>query len=117
MPSEPTKRVSPADAADSAETGDAAIAANAPAMTMRQARMLDLRIYISAMFFIFGTTVTVMGISPSEAQLERAAGVNINLWAGLAMLGLSAVMGVWAFVSPPELPAADSSDPDMPDLP
>jgi len=86
-------------------------------MTMRQARMLDLRIYISALFFIFGTTVTVMGVNPSQAQLERAAGVNINLWAGLAMLGLAIVMGVWALVSPPELPDANSADPNMPNLP
>jgi|GEM_PF-1705654 len=100
-----------------AATDENADPADAPAMTMRQARMLDLRIYISAMFLIFGTTVTAMGISPSQAQLERAAGVNINLWAGLAMLGLSLVMGVWAYVSPPKLPEANSSNPDMPDLP
>jgi hypothetical protein len=95
----------------------AADTADGPAMTMRQARMLDLRIYISALFLIFGTTVTVLGISPSQAQLERAAGVNINLWAGLAMLGLALAMGTWAFVSPPELPDTDATDPDLPNLP
>ncbi len=89
----------------------------APEMTMRQARMLDLRIYICALFLIFGATVTAMGISPDQAQIDRAAGVNINLWAGLAMLGLAIVMGVWAFLSPPELPGPDAEDPAMPDLP
>ena len=88
-----------------------------PPMTMRQARMLDLRIYICGLFLIFGTTVTALGINPSQAQIDRAAGVNINLWAGLAMLGLAVVMGVWAFVSPPELPSPAAEDPDMPDLP
>lgn len=111
MPPEPTDEAATPVSADTANTADG------PVMTMRQARMLDLRIYISALFLIFGTTVTAMGISPSQAQLDRAAGVNINLWAGLAMLGLALVMGVWAFVSPPELPDADSSDPNMPDLP
>ncbi len=91
--------------------------ADPSAMTMRQARMLDLRIYISALFLIFGGTVTILGVAPSDSQIQRAAGININLWAGLAMLMLSAVMGVWAWRSPPELPSADANDPNMPDLP
>lgn len=107
MPVEPTREAGQSLSSD---------AADIPTMTMLQARMLDLRIYISGLFLIFGATVTVMGISPSQAQLERAAGVNINLWAGLAMLGLSLVMGVWAYASPPELPTRSSSDPNMPDL-
>jgi bacteriorhodopsin len=73
-------------------------------MTMRQARMLDLRTYICGLFLIFGGVVTFLGISPPPDQLQRAAGININLWAGLAMLALALVMGSWALVVPPELP-------------
>ena len=86
---------------DDAPTG---YPADAPPMTMRQARMLDLRTYICALFAIFGVTVTIEGFTVDSQELAKAAGVNINLYAGLAMLGLSVVMGVWAVVVPPSLP-------------
>lgn len=81
-------------------------------MTLWQARMLDLRTYICALFLIFGVVVTILGISPPPDQLQRAAGININLWAGLAMLGLSLVMGAWAIAVPPEVPEAAPADAD-----
>ena len=88
--------------------------ADAPPMTMRQARMLDLRTYICALFAIFGITVTIEGLTVDSQELAKAAGVNIKLYAGLAMLGLSAVMGVWAVVVPPQLPdpVADAGAPE-----
>ena len=70
-------------------------------MTMLQARMLDLRTYICLLFLIFGVIVTILGISPSQPELDRAAGVNINLFAGIAMLILSIAMGLWAWFIPP----------------
>lgn len=73
--------------------------------TMRQARMLDLRLYICALFLIFGVVVTVTGIFASQAELAKASGININLWAGISMLILSAVFGIWAIAIPPSLPA------------
>lgn len=81
-------------------------------MTLMQARMLDLRSYICALFLIFGLVVTFLGISPPPDQLARAAGININLWAGLSMLVLSAVMGIWAFAVPPEVPNPAEADAD-----
>jgi hypothetical protein len=85
--------------------------ADSPPMTMLQARMLDLRSYICALFVIFGLTVTLEGVFVTQAELDKAAGVNINLYAGIAMLMLAAVMGVWAFLVPPEVPSP-TADPD-----
>lgn len=84
---------------------------DSPPMTMLQARMLDLRTYICGLFIIFGATVTFEGVFVTQAELDKAAGVNINLYAGLSMLILAAVMGVWAFVVPPEIPTP-ADDPD-----
>lgn len=77
--------------------------ADAPPMTMTQARMLDLRTYICGLFAIFGITVTIAGIFADPVQLQKAAGMNINLFAGIAMLVLSVVMGVWAILVPPDI--------------
>lgn len=79
--------------------------------TMRQVRMLDLRLYICALFLIFGGVVTVAGIFASAAELSKASGININLWAGISMLILSAVFGIWAIAIPPSLPGKPS-EPD-----
>lgn len=85
---------------------------DSPPMTMAQARMLDLRTYICALFAIFGVTVTILGFFATPAELEKAAGMNINLYAGLSMIALSIVMGVWAIAVPPEVPQP-SADPEQ----
>ncbi|MFA7265407.1 MAG: hypothetical protein WC054_03755 [Candidatus Nanopelagicales bacterium] len=85
-----------------------------PPMTMAQARMLDLRTYICALFAIFGVTVTILGFFATPAELEKAAGMNINLYAGLSMVALSVVMGVWAIVVPPELPEPTTTPEQLP---
>lgn len=70
-------------------------------MTMTEARLLDLRTYIALLMLIFGVVVTVMGISAGEAELAKAAGVNINLWSGLGMLAISGFFVAWALIRPP----------------
>ncbi len=79
----------------------------------RRARLLDLRFVISLMFAIFGILVTIAGLTAPPDQIERAAGINISLWTGLAMLALSAGMGLWLVLAPPDVPeghVVDESD-------
>ncbi len=91
--------------------------ATAPAMTMRQARMLDLRSWICALFAIFGVVVTILGLTASEATIDQAAGINIDLWTGAAMLCLSIGMGLWAWRKPP-IPVEHVAElPEQPDRP
>lgn len=73
-------------------------------MALWQARLLDLRTYIAALFLIFGGVVTISGLVASPAEIAKAAGININLWAGISMLILSAIFGIWAVAVPPEVP-------------
>lgn len=80
----------------------------------RRARLLDLRFVISLMFAIFGILVTIAGVTAPPDQIERAAGINISLWTGLAMLALSLGMGLWLVLAPPDVPeghVVDESDP------
>lgn len=85
----------------------------APGPAPRHPRLLDLRFVIALMFAIFGILVTGAGIMAPPDQIERAAGINISLWTGLAMLALSAGMGLWVAVAPPDVPeghVVDDSD-------
>jgi hypothetical protein len=64
------------------------------------ARIFDLRRIIGALFVVYGVIVTIAGISPSDADLDKAEGVHINLWTGLGMLLLGLFFLVWLKLRP-----------------
>jgi hypothetical protein len=63
-------------------------------------RLFDLRLIIGGLFVVYGVIVTIAGISPSQATLDKAEGVNINLWTGLAMLLLGVFFLGWLKLRP-----------------
>jgi hypothetical protein len=72
----------------------------------RKAGAFDIRLIIALLIGVYGIILTVMGIGfTSDAELQKAAGVNINLWAGLGMLVVSALFIIWARVRPLVVPA------------
>jgi hypothetical protein len=66
----------------------------------RAANLFDLRRIIGGLFVAWGVLLTVLGLFDSAAEVERAAGVRINLYAGLGMLVVGIVFLVWAFTRP-----------------
>ncbi|MCX5399068.1 hypothetical protein [Streptomyces sp. NBC_00102] len=69
------------------------------------ARLFDIRRIIGGLFVVYGVIVTIAGINPSDADLKKAQGVNINLWTGLAMLVLGLLFLVWMWLRPTQAPA------------
>jgi xanthine/uracil/vitamin C permease (AzgA family) len=63
-------------------------------------RLFDLRLIIGGLFVVYGVIVTIAGISPSQATLDKAEGVNINLWTGIAMLLLGIFFLAWVKLRP-----------------
>jgi drug/metabolite transporter (DMT)-like permease len=64
-------------------------------------RLFDLRLIIGFLFGLYGVVLAVVGIGfTSDEDLEKAEGVNINLWAGVAMIALAAVFAAWALLRP-----------------
>jgi membrane protein YdbS with pleckstrin-like domain len=72
----------------------------------KPSRLLDLRFVIALMFLIFGVLVTLSGFEATTAEIDRAGGINISLWAGLAMLVLSGVFWLWLIKAPIEVATA-----------
>ncbi|MES5821958.1 hypothetical protein [Streptomyces sp. RG80] len=72
------------------------------------ARIFDLRRIIGGLFVLYGVIVTIAGINPSDTTLDKAEGVNINLWTGLGMLLLGIFFLVWLKLrpTPPPVPPA-----------
>ncbi len=66
----------------------------------RAANLFDVRRFIGGLFLIYGVILFVLGIGASDAEVEKAAGVNVNLWTGLAMLVVGALFIAWALWRP-----------------
>ncbi|MGW3668583.1 hypothetical protein [Streptomyces sp. NPDC005141] len=80
------------------------------------ASLFDIRRIIGGLFVIYGVIVTIAGITASDADLDKADGVNINLWTGLGMLALGLFFLVWLWLRPlpapvPEAPAEEHPPP------
>jgi hypothetical protein len=71
------------------------------AKTWRLAKIFDLRTFIGVLFVIFGVIVTITGFMATEADIEKAAGINIALWVGVMMLATGAVFLAWVLFKPP----------------
>ena len=79
-----------------------------------KARLFDVRRVIGGLFVIYGLLVGAIGVFDPPAQIDKAQGVNINLWAGVGMLVLGALFLIWQWVRPAEVPSggeqADDAD-------
>ncbi|MFJ4832258.1 hypothetical protein ACIP79_20495 [Streptomyces sp. NPDC088747] len=74
------------------------------------ASLFDIRRIIGGLFVVYGVIVTIAGISPSDADLKKAEGVNINLWTGLAMLALGLFFLVWLKLRPTVPPVIEGDE-------
>jgi hypothetical protein len=64
------------------------------------ANVFDLRRIIGGVFLALGLLLTILGLFDSQEEIDKAAGVNINLWAGLGMLVLGLLFVAWALLRP-----------------
>ncbi len=76
------------------------------------ARLFDVRRVIGGLFVVYGLIVTLSSFFDSKADIDKAQGVRINLWMGLAMLALGALFLLWQWWRPAEAPAAPSEGTD-----
>ena len=66
----------------------------------RAANLFDLRRIIGGVFVACGLLLVILGLFDSEEEIEKAAGANINLYAGLGMLAVGLFFVIWAFTRP-----------------
>ncbi|MFF4473399.1 hypothetical protein ACFYZ3_27980 [Streptomyces sp. NPDC001599] len=64
------------------------------------ARLFDIRRIIGGLFVIYGVIVTIAGIVASDEDIDKAQGVNINLWTGVGMLVLGVFFLAWLKLRP-----------------
>jgi hypothetical protein len=65
-----------------------------------KAGLFDVRNIVGLLLFLYGVILVITSFSTSDAQRAKADGVNANLWVGLALLVVGALMIVWAVTRP-----------------
>jgi hypothetical protein len=66
----------------------------------RAANLLDIRRIIGGLFLLYGIVLTVLGFDASDADLQRAHGVNVNLAVGITLLIAASLFIAWALLRP-----------------
>jgi drug/metabolite transporter (DMT)-like permease len=66
----------------------------------RATNLLDIRRIIGGLLGVYGVILFVAGIVGSDADKNKAAGLNINLYVGIALIVASALFWFWALTRP-----------------
>jgi len=76
------------------------------------ARIFDLRRIIGGLFVLYGVIVTITGLTDDQAAIDKAQGININLWTGIGMLLLGIFFLAWLKLrpTPPTVPEVTPED-------
>jgi hypothetical protein len=72
----------------------------------RAANRFDIRRIVGGLFALYGAVLVVVGLVGTHQIKVKASGINVDLWTGLAMLVVAALMIAWALLRPvrPEPP-------------
>jgi hypothetical protein len=64
------------------------------------AKLFDIRLMIGGLFTLYGVALIIYGFFTSQAEIRKAAGININLWLGVGMLVLGLLFLLWRKLDP-----------------
>jgi hypothetical protein len=78
------------------------------------ANLFDLRRIIGGLFTIWGVLLIILGATDSTAEANKAAGLNINLIAGIGMLVFGILFLIWAFSRPLGTALVEAEDGEHP---
>jgi hypothetical protein len=66
----------------------------------RAANRFDIRRLIGGLFCLYAVILIALGIFGSHTVKNKAAGINVDLWTGIGMLIVGALMIFWALSRP-----------------
>ena len=71
----------------------------------------DIRLIIALLTGVYGLVLTILGLFvTSDAEIEKSAGVNINLWTGLALLVVTILFILWVRLRPLRVPVSHEDE-------
>lgn len=67
----------------------------------------DIRLIIALLLGVYGLVLTIMGLFfVTDEDVQKSAGVDINLWTGIAMLVVGGLFVLWARLRPLRMPVS-----------
>ncbi|MFE9784954.1 hypothetical protein ACFYO7_06180 [Nocardia salmonicida] len=67
--------------------------------------LFDIRTIIGALLGCYGSVLVITSlVQDNAAQEAKTGGIDVNLWAGLGMLGVAVVFIGWALLRPVQVP-------------
>jgi hypothetical protein len=73
--------------------------------TAHKAGAFDIRTFIAMLIGLYGVVLVLVGLfGTSEADLQKAGGTNVDLWAGIGMLVVAIAFQLWARLRPVVVP-------------
>ena len=63
-------------------------------------RATELRMIIAILFAVYGVVCLIWSAFTTQQELQKAAGINVNLWTGIGMLVVGALFFAWAVLKP-----------------
>jgi len=76
------------------------------ASAARIANRFDIRRIIGGVFVLYAVILIVTGLIGGHEVKTKAAGINVDLWTGIGMLIVGALMITWALTRPVALEPA-----------
>jgi hypothetical protein len=70
------------------------------AQAARAANRFDIRRLIGGLFCLYSLILIALGVFGSHTIKHKAAGINVDLWTGIGMLIVGALMIFWALSRP-----------------
>jgi hypothetical protein len=79
------------------------------------ARLFDIRRIIGGLFVLYGVILLITGLVDGADASKQAAGIDINVWTGVAMLVAGLLFLLWMRLNPVQAPTkADDDDSGTP---
>jgi hypothetical protein len=66
----------------------------------RAANLFDIRRIIAAVFTLYGVVLVALGLFGARHIKVKASGINVDLWTGIGMLVVAALMLTWGLLRP-----------------
>lgn len=68
---------------------------------VHSAGLFDIRNIIGALLGIYGIVLLVVGVvGTSQREIDRAGGINANIWVGIVLVVIGVLFAVWARTRP-----------------
>jgi|SRR5690348_6003102 len=68
---------------------------------VHSAGLFDIRNIIGALLGIYGIVLLVVGVvGTSQREIDRAGGINANIWVGVVLVVIGGLFLVWARTRP-----------------